>query len=66
MKINIPTGQDISRDISIQYVSNTFVYITDCNPPLILKYALNKQRQPFMFEHYEVIKRHILVQNPFW
>ena len=35
MEINIPTGQDILRDIAIQYVNKVFVYITDCNPPLI-------------------------------
>ena len=34
MKINIPTGQDIIREIAIQYVYKAFVYITDCNPPL--------------------------------
>ena len=34
MEINIPTGQDILRDTAIQYVNKTFVYITDCNPPL--------------------------------
>ena len=36
MEINIPTGQDISRDIAIQYVNKAFVYITDYNPPLNL------------------------------
>ena len=34
MEINIPTGQDILRDIAIQYVNKAFVYITNCNPPL--------------------------------
>ena len=34
MKINIPTGQDILRDIAIQNVNKAFVYITNCNPPL--------------------------------
>ena len=34
MGINIPTGQDISRHIAIQYVDKAFVYITDCNAPL--------------------------------
>ena len=34
MEINIPTGKDISSDITIQYVSKAFVYITDCNSPL--------------------------------
>ena len=28
MEINIPTGQDILRDIAIQYVNKAFVYIT--------------------------------------
>ena len=36
MEINIRTGQDILRDIAIQYVNKAFVYITDCNPPLML------------------------------
>ena len=36
MEINIPTEQDILRDITIQYVNKAFVYITDCNPPLIV------------------------------
>ena len=31
MKINIPTGQDILRDIAIQYVNKAFVYIANCN-----------------------------------
>ena len=35
MEINIRTGQDILRDIAIQYVNKAFVYITDCNPPLM-------------------------------
>ena len=35
MEINIPTGQDILRDIAIKYVNKAFVYITDCNPPLM-------------------------------
>ena len=35
MEINIPTGQDILRDIAIQYVNKAFVYVTDCNPPSI-------------------------------
>ena len=34
MEINIPTGQDVLRDIAIQYVNKAFVYITGCNPPL--------------------------------
>ena len=34
MEINIPTGQDILRDVAIQYVNKAFVYITDCNRPL--------------------------------
>ena len=34
MEINILTGQDILRDIAIQYVNKAFVYINDCNPPL--------------------------------
>ena len=34
MEINLPTEQDILRDIVIQYVNIAFVYITDCNPPL--------------------------------
>ena len=34
MEINIPTGQDILRDIAIQYVNKALVYITDCNLPL--------------------------------
>ena len=34
MEMNIPTGQDILRDIAIKYVNKAFVYITDSNPPL--------------------------------
>ena len=44
MEINIPTEQDILRDIAIQYVNKAFVYITDCNPPLTVvevNFAIN-------------------------
>ena len=35
MEINIPTGQDVLRDTAVQYANKAFVYITDCNPPLM-------------------------------
>ena len=42
MEKNIPTEQDILRDIAILYINKTFVYITDCNPPLRFRATKNK------------------------
>ena len=48
MEINIPTAQDILRDTAIQYANKAFVYITDCNPPLMTS---NKSRKLFLGNH---------------